>query len=276
MEWEPVAVYINGEYWGFFDLREKINAEWFEQHEDIDSEDLSLLKGGGSVRQGSSDSYRELLNYIQNNDLSVQENYDHVAELMDVDNFTDYLLAEIFFANTDSGNIKFYVDESGGKWRWVLFDLDMSLRPSCVQKGGFNSIEEMFDPAGHGANNMFTTIIQRKLIQNEGFREKFISRYAELLNTYYQPENLLETFNSMVSRMDSEMVLHGARWEYPTYEKWLKNVDEMREILEVRRDVAKVQMIDFFDLSDDEVAELFPDDEPITDKNSVYLNASND
>jgi hypothetical protein len=123
---------------------------------------------------------------------------------------------------------------------------------------------------------MFTTIIQRKLIQNEGFREKFISRYAELLNTYYQPENLLETFNSMVSRMDSEMVLHGARWEYPTYEKWLKNVDEMREILEVRRDVAKVQMIDFFDLSDDEVAELFPDDEPITDKNSVYLNASND
>lgn len=267
MDWQPIAVYINGEYWGYFDLREKINADWFKSHEDIDPENLSLLKGSSSVRHGSKDSYIELLNYIQNNDLSIEENYEHVTSIMDVDNFTDYLIAEIFFANTDSGNIKFYVDESGGKWRWVLFDLDMSMRPTCVEEGGYNSIQEMFDPAGHGAKNMFTTIIQRSLIKNKGYREKFISRYAELLNSYFMPDKLTEKFDYMTSLMDSEMVLHGERWEKPTYEKWLSYLDEYHEVINARRDVCKKQLIDFFDLSSDEVAKLFPNDTQSTSSN---------
>ena len=104
-DWQPVAVYINGEYWGYFDLRERINAEWLGTYAGVDGNNLDLIKGNSNAKAGSNDEYLALVHYAATHDLKDPTYYDYVANRVDIDNFIDYLITEIFFANGDTGNI---------------------------------------------------------------------------------------------------------------------------------------------------------------------------
>lgn len=258
MDWQPIAVYINGEYYGFYDMREKINESYFKSHEGIDKDNITIIKGNRIELAGTCDEYEELRAYVKNHDLSDPEVYAYVESQIDIDNYIDYLIAEIFFCNTDTGNIKFYKDGNGGKWKWIFFDVDMAMRVEATWTTDYNSIKNLFNPAGHGAGNMFFTTMQCGLWENAGFRDKFAKRYAELLNTAFMPENLTAKVDEMAALMDSEMVLHGERWDRPSYSSWKSNINALKDVCEKRRDVAKKQFIDFMKLSDGQVKELFP------------------
>lgn len=260
MDWQPVALYINGAYWGFFDLREKINEEYLASHEGLDKDNVTIIKGDSRVVAGSNTEIKALYAYAKNNDLSKAEHYNYMAEQMDMDNFIDYLIAEIYFANGDTGNKKCYKENTlGSKWRWVIFDFDMSMRNESLWGDKYNTIEMLFNPGGHGSNNGFTSALQYNLSKNSTFREKFITRYAELLNTIFMPESMRAVLKGMTDKMDSEMKQHVARWGTPTsYDKWVEEVANLNRIIDKRREIAKKQLIAFFSMSDAEVAKLFP------------------
>lgn len=257
MDWQPVALYINGKYSGCYSLREKINEGYFEQHEGIDPDNLTFLKGDYIELEGTNNEYLKLLNWIGSHDLRVAENYKYVEERLDVDNYIEYLIAEIFFCNTDTGNIKFYQNKDGGKWKWVVYDMDMSLTVTAINTG-YNSFAKLFNPEGHGTDNMFPSTIHRKLMQNPTFRDKFIKRYAELLNTAFMPQNLTKILDDMVTKVDNEMKLHGESTSGPTYAVWTANIKDIKSIINKRRNIAKSQMISYLKLSKTEVAKLFP------------------
>ncbi len=260
MDWRPICVYINGEYNGIYDLREKVSASHVENHEGIKKENLDMIKDNDNVKHGSREDFTALLNYIADHDMSQQENYDYVAQHMDIDNYIDYLITEIFFAKTDGGtNNKHYRDNTGGKWRWILYDVDMSMFKKAAEVDGFNTLEDIFNPYGDGAEAFYVSELQQGLTKNKTFIDKFITRYAELLNSTFLPERLSARLDAMTSQMDAEMKLHGQVYA-PAYENWLEYVENYRNILMARRDVCKTEMIRYFDLSDDEIAKLFPDD----------------
>lgn len=257
MDWAPAAVYINGEYYGYYDLREKINESYFESHEGIDKDGIDILKGNGQiVLAGDNSDYYDMVNWIKSHDLSNKKNYEYVCSLMDVDSYIDYLIAEIFFCNSDSGNIKFY-REKGGKWKWILYDMDMALRSESTWGESYNSIQKLFDPRGHGSEYSFSTAVQCGLLKNKDFKQKFINRYAQLLNGCFKPENLTAKLDEMTSAVDSEMKIHGKRWERPVYSDWTENVKALRSICEKRHDIAKKQLVDFMGISGEQQKELF-------------------
>ena len=105
---------------------------------------------------------------------------------------------------------------------------------------------------------MFFTTMQCGLLESPQFRDKFSRRYAELLNTAFLPENLNAKIDEMAALMDSEMVLHGQRWDRPSYDSWKSSIRSLKDICSKRRAVAKKQFIDFMELSDEQVKELFP------------------
>lgn len=259
-DWQPVAVYINGAYWGYYSIREKINEEWLTQYAGVDGDNLDLLKGNGTPLTGSRDDYQALLTYVRAHDLSQPEAYAYVCRLVDTDNLIDYLITEIFFVNEDSGNIKFYRERSqNGQWRWILFDMDMTLRGQTLD--GRSPFDEAFDPAGHGWEHGFSTLLRRGLLKNPEFRQKFIRRFAELLNTTFQPDSMQKKLDSMAARIDREMPRHCERWGQPaSYEKWRGELDSLRHVIADRRDTCKQQLIRYFRLSDEETAALFPQD----------------
>ncbi len=260
-DWTPVAVYLNGQYWGYFDLREKINAKWLSQYGGITDEDnLDLIKGNRTAKAGTNEAYLDLLDYVKSHDLSKADNYAYVENLVDIDNYIDYLITEIFFCNGDTGNVKFYREKTDtGKWRWVMFDFDMTLRNEALWDS-YDMFEKLFNPSGHGAGNSFSSALQCGLLKNKTFRDKFIQRFAQLLNTNFRPEYMTPILDGMIDKIDSEMHGHCDRWGKPdTYEDWRKEVDNLYRIVNGRRDHVKEQLIDYFHLSREEVANLFPE-----------------
>lgn len=259
MDWQPVVLYLNGEYYGFYEIREKINESYLESHYGIDPDNVDIIKGNKNVLSGSFDNYSELLNYVKTHDLSKSEYYNVVANWVDIDNFIDYLITEIYFCNGDTGNKKFYRENTeGAKWQWVMFDFDMTLRSDSIN-GVTNSIKAMFNTSGHGSGNAFSTVLQCALIKNDTFKNKFLERYAYHLNNTFQPERMNAILDSMVAEIDGEMDMHCKRWERPsTYEEWTAQVSGLKNIINKRRAQAIKELKAYFNLSDAKMAELFP------------------
>ncbi len=254
----PVAVYVNGEYWGMYYIRDKINESYIYYRQGIEEDNLDLIKGYKTVEAGSYAAHNDLINYIKSHDLSKQEHFDYVAERIDIEEWTNYWIVESFFANTDTGNIRFYRSKDGtGKWRWILFDLDWALFRSTYR---WNMIEEFIDPNGHGNGNNFSTAIAVGLFKNAEYKKYFIEKYAEYMHTVFDPDRMIAILDDMVAEIDSEMQRHCKRWTALSYNSWKKNIDRLHSIVRERWDYSKGDLKETFGLSNEYMKELFPEE----------------
>lgn len=255
MDSRPCVVYINGEYWGLYNIREKVNEDYLASHHGVDPDQVDILAYNGLARAGSDEAYRDLIDYIETHDMQNQESYEHVALQVDIDNLIDYLVVQSYFGNTDHGNIEFWRDRNGGRWRWILYDMDWALFKGTHT---WNNIRLIFNPEGMGAFNWIDTTLHVSLMENEGFREEFIERYALYTRTHFSPDRLLPIYDAMVAEIESEMPRQKERW--PSYwGSWELHVDFVRQILIEKPELEKQHLQAFFNLSDDEIGELFPD-----------------
>ena len=254
----PVAVYINGEYWGMYYIRDKINESYIYHRTGIEEDNLDAIKANKNAETGSATAHNALINYVKTHDLSVQEYYDYVASQIDVEEWTNYWITQSFFANTDTGNIRFYCSKDGtGKWRWILFDLDWALFRSTYH---WNMIEEFINPAGHGSGNAFSTAIAVAMFKNADYKKYFIEQYAHYMHTVFDPDRMIAILDDMVAEVDSEMARHCKRWSLLSYSSWQKNIDKLRTIVRARWDYSKGDLQETFNLSNEYMAELFPED----------------
>jgi len=243
----PAVVYINGEYWGVYFIQEKINASYFEEHYGVSKESVNLLVGNGTssseVKSGSNESYKELLEFCRNNDLSNPQNYEQVKTMMDVENYAMYVATEMYTTNTDTGNIKFWMSEEyDGRWRWILFDTDWALLKQNAEK---NYVEEYIDPRGHGVNNGFDTDIIIALLKNAEFKDLFLRTCAYIANTVYSESSLVAMVDTVAGQIDSCMERDRTRWSpcdreggtmvNLSYNGWLANVESVRTFARTRR-----------------------------------------
>jgi len=256
MEYRFCALYINGEYWGLYCLREHTNADYIESHTGLDADKVDLIKGNRSVKAGSITAYNELCDYLKTHDLSVQENFDYVASKVDTEEWANWWITETFFSNTDTGNIKFYCGQDGtGKWRWILFDLDWGMWPSTYFR---NRLDRMLDPKGHGTGKMFSTLFARKFMENEEFKNRFIETYAEHLNTTFSPERMFAVLDRMAEEIRTEIPKNNERWGVLSESAWNRNLTRMKEMLTERVALSKEHLRETFNLSEARMKELFP------------------
>ncbi len=265
MDYRPVVVYINGEYFGIYDLRERVNADYIANHTGADPDKVDLIKGNSNVLDGTFDEYEKLEDFLENNSLRNEANYKKACEMVDVDELIDYWCSVIFFCNTDTGNIKFYKERTeGAKWRWILYDLDWGLfRSSCEE---YNMFDEVFNPNGHGVGNSFSTLVLCSFVKNAEFKDRFIKRFAELLNTTFSEERLLGIYDSMIDELKLEMPYHIERWERKpladmssagtSVEFWETQCSSLRNVIVNRRVQVIEDLQQHFDLSKSELKEL--------------------
>jgi hypothetical protein len=254
MDSRPCVVYINGEYWGLYNIREKVNEDYFASHYGVDPKKLDVLIWNGTAIAGSDEAYKALIDYVETHDMQNQENYEYVTSQIDVNSFIDWLIIESYFGNTDLGNIEFWRDQNGGKWHWVLYDMDWALF-----KGSYtwNNLEQIFNPDGMGANHWIHTTLQVNLMKNDLFKEEFIKRYALYTSTFFNPIRLLPIYDSMLAEIKSEMPRNFARWPH-IWGSWELHSGWVREIIIEKPEIEKKHLQSFFGLSDEEMQELFP------------------
>ncbi len=126
-KYRPAVVYLNGEYWGIHNIREKINKEYIASHHELDPQAIDLLEFKNEVIEGSNEDYLAMLNYLETHDLSDKINYLYVISQIDKTSYIDYNLSQIYFDNRDwpGNNIKYWKSQGlFGKWRWIMHDTD--------------------------------------------------------------------------------------------------------------------------------------------------------
>ena len=228
--YRPSVVYLNGEYWGIHNIREKISEHFIEHHHFVAEEELDLLEYKEVpipiIKHGDLDNYNEIIGFLENYDLASDLNYQHISSLIDIDNFIDYQVMETFAGNIDwpANNNKFWRSRNeGGKWRWIIYDTDTGygLWDDWWEDGttGYyvNHIHHATNTTEAGGNAWpnpaWSTFIFRKLLENEGFKTQFVNRYLDLLNTTLAPENTLRVIEELHSVIELSLPRHLDRWD---------------------------------------------------------------
>jgi hypothetical protein len=218
--WRPVSVYINGSYFGLYELREKFDTEYFETLEDADP-DLTDILGisawyGGVLRAvaGNVDSF--FISYAAFNELNPADtSYWTLADhYFDLTWYTDYIIGESWMGNTDWpwNNIKIYRSNATNyRWRFCLIDLELALMPGGWTDCYLDHIQYMLSQS----TGIPYINIWLKSMQNERYRNYFINRYADVMNAMYRFDQLSAVESSFYDQMVLEMPNEYARWGDP-------------------------------------------------------------
>lgn len=280
--WRPVIVYINGEYWGHYNMRERAGVKMAAQHEGwANPDDIDMLESDGlssdQVNQGSRHDYQKLYDYVKEHDLvKDREAYEYVVSQIDVDNMIDYFIFESFFGNTDPGNIRFYRNaKSGdGKWRYLFYDSDWGFFSVLNNRGEIiGGVEYVLRDGGMGNYNIKSNLFMSKLIKVPEIQDKFLRRYGELFQTVLTTENMTRLFNEMILEIKPEMQMHMQRWAAEVHPKvsfdqpknpeggynyWVSRCERMLERIFPRRPYYIWQeIIDYFDLTSEQMVAYF-------------------
>ncbi len=271
-EYRPVATYINGEYWGIYNLREKINNNYFALNHGVDPNNIDIIEAK-KVTEGIRIDYNKLNNFLENNDLSLSENYNYAKSRIDIDEFLNYTISQIFYANCDwldNNTLWWRERKDGSKYRWVFQDLDNGFGMEswyCTSNYTDNFIEVATTDSNavhHKAEDK--TVVFRNLLDNSEFKNEFIQRFAIILNTLFKEERVLYFIDSLQNQISTEMVHHIERWNdnEPTfyvpilkdYDSWLSNVELMRDFARNRPSYQRQHILDYFNLSGTENLEF--------------------
>jgi spore coat protein CotH len=255
MRGQSVAVYLNGEYWGLYNIRERLNADYLSYHYNFDKDNINIIAATGVAIHGNNEDWLQLKEFCLSNDFTIQENYEKLINWIDVENFTDYIIFQTFFSNTDSGNIKFWRDGSQTmKWRVLFYDVDVSLRENSDQ---IDMIQRMF---GQSAGYIgFSPHIHTALIQNPQYQEYFLQRYAYYLSEVFTDEYLENGIDNIADTMKNEMVYHTQRWNgYGTYDQWLESVENFKRDALSRGIIVAGHLQNFLNVDDEKMKELIP------------------
>ena len=251
-DYQPVVVFLNGEYWGIHTIRDVIDENYISYLYNIDEDSVDLISTGRRVYAGSSRHYSKLLSFIDSNDMSNKSNYDYIKSQIDVDNYIDYQIAELFLVNIDwpANNTRLWRPQtSNGKWRWILFDLGYGFHDYSYNMLVRSTND---DTATTQRNPPYSTYLFRKLLKNDEFVDQFINRYEELLNNDFSSSQTINKLDFVKQLYSNEIPRHAIRWNAPEdFKDWINDCNYyLLSFLEKRPCGAEKNIIDFFNLSD--------------------------
>ena len=247
--YQPSVVYINGDYWGILNLREKINEHFVASKHGVNPEDIDILEKNGELIFGSNEEYLQLIQFVSEKSLINDSNYRMVEEQIDIDNMIIYQLSQIYFNNTDwpGNNIKFF-KYKGGKWRWVLFDTDFGVNIWNNNAVENNTLRFALDASGPDwPNPPWSTLLFRKLIQNQEYRHKFINRLADEMNTRFLSSNFNRHIDTLANNIRPEIEAHFRRWNSDP-SSWRSHINRMKAFASRRASIMKGQVLREFTL----------------------------
>ncbi len=204
----PAVVFLNGNYFGVYELREKANEGYFENNYGNDRDSLDLLSisffyGAGWLRtvKGHDSSFYSMKNFIATSNPLSPSYFANCHKKLDLYNFADYMAGENWFANTDwiHNNMKMARTRTyDNKWRFFLQDLEYGLGYGTIYDYNmFDWFQDYSDSVYFNGNPNPFRVIYNGLIQNPEFKNYYINRYADLMNTTFQIEQYGEIADSM-------------------------------------------------------------------------------
>ena len=274
MAYKPVFVFINGEFWGIYNARERFDEKYFETIYGVPEEDLAVLECPYPLTAGwnedyehthgteqDADDFNALVRYAQNNDMSDPVHYQYECDRVDTDNLIDYFSAQIYLCCSDwpSNNVKVWrnsnpnsVSGRDTKWRFCVVDTDHGVGlNSNIHTNLMGAISD-------------TSVIGRLingLMGNPEFRERFLMRFIWLTEVYYAHEASLPVLERIVDDVAPVMQLQLDRWKCTDgtatpYDgakpSWMYYINVIRDFMVNRPAAAKEQLKAHYKISEEE------------------------
>ena len=265
-----IEVYINGQYWGHYNLREKINkyfvAQWegVTDEKDIDNIDILARTGRDEfVQNGSNEDWLALCDFCKTKDLNGPENLQFVTDRLDIDSLFTHTAFEIIIGNNDFTNVRVY-RVPGGKWKYLLFDVE----------AGFLSMDS-------GPMNYYIKNVKDKI---QGFRHEplaallnvpemkaaFLTRFAEVLELSFQWPYVEARFIPWEETLETLLPRHLTRWPHFTMKEWRQNVDAVKYYARMRPVKIVALLQKHMKLTDAEVEQYFGETQRLLEGLNIF------
>lgn len=246
---KPVVLYLAGEYWGIYYLRERFSADYVASHLNVSPDSVDLLEShGGSEQAGNNDEYQDLVAYTYNHNMSTDDNYAFLCSQVDIQSLMDWYICRSYMGDKDIGNIRrFRSKEADGKWKWMFFDLDWSFWHTT--DAPFSSIINK-----QGAEEE----LMRAVLAHKDGRDAFLKRYDELMDTVLNEEYITAYISALVADIESEIPADRAKWGR-TVSHWESEIERLYAYV---RDGYRTKNVlkdlkEYFHLDSDEMAYYF-------------------
>ena len=254
---ESCILYLNGQYWGLYELREKIDdSDFTDYNYDQDEFNIDWIKtwGGTWIEYGDDTDWIAIRDFIINNDMSIAANYNYAKSLYNVGSLIDYFILNSYVINADwlNWNTQWWrgKDPNGDKkkWRYGLWDqdniFDHGANYTNVPTQNVNADpcdpNSLGNPGGQGH-----VPIWNSFLDNEDFFSDYINRWADLANSYFSCDFLIQHLDSLIDIIEPEMTGQINRWG-GNYNTWQNNVQDIRDFILTRCQIVNDGIVDCF------------------------------
>lgn len=239
---EPCVLFLNGEYWGLYNLQTRFTKEYFEEKYGITEDNLILIKQDKRVAIGDEADmalYTELVTYAREQDLSQEDNYETIMQMMDIQSFIDHYCFEIYIGNTDwpLNNVCCWRSRQGdgdseytdGRWRWGVYDTDEST--GIYPEGMSTYSSNAFLEEAHWFGSPTTTPLMSNLLDNGEFKKQFVLSFMDMANENFKYDKVHKKLYELASVYAEPMVetyhrFNGDEYTVDTFYENIQRIDE--------------------------------------------------
>jgi hypothetical protein len=250
------ALYINGAYRGFYNIREKITPTMIADHYNVDKSKVSIARWTGDLECGEN-TWLKAMQWGESHDLANDANYYEFCRMVDVEELCDLWIFQMYMNNPDIYNIRVYShpDIDGGRCKFIYFDLDLGFygpETNYLSAVPFNYSGYAQDLAGHS----YDMRVNLALLRNTQFRELFIERLSYHLHHTLSTDNTLALFDYYTNLYAPEIWRDMYTNGYDT--SWYdSNIYQFRYLISIRTWVLMDYARYFFGLSSAEMSKYF-------------------
>jgi hypothetical protein len=217
----PVLVFLNGEYWGIYPLRDRLDERYLNYMHGVDKDSVEF-------RENWEIKGEPLAEFLDTTDITNDQNYAVLKTKIDIDKYIDYQIAQQFLVNYDwpGNNVKRWrTTDSKGKWRWIYHDLDGTFANASYPMIRHCTLN---DTSIKYPNPPHTTFLFRNLIKNQAFVNQFLGRYQELIHTDFNRTHMSYRLNDIKNQFTPEIQRQTLRWHSPKeWYEWDQDIDSI-------------------------------------------------
>ena len=220
-----VVVYLNGAYWGLYNLTERIDDTFLATHFDanewyVDAADVLHR-------------WNRFVDWVNRADLSEMAQYEQAAQQLDIENFTSYFLLNIWMQNVDWPHNNRIVARpragADGRWRFIVWDAETA----------FMNTENTFERVVIGGTRLGQVLAS--LLQNDQYRAYFTAQIERhLAGVRWTLQSVRARLAALAAEVRPEMAAEAARWrpdQQPAaaVAQWETALQQVADSLDVQR-----------------------------------------
>jgi spore coat protein CotH len=237
-------VYVNGEYYGIYAMKEAYNETYYAQNKGVSEESVTIVQPPVHYQS----EFYKLLSFAASKDMTDPANYEYLCQHIDMDSLIDWMIIQGYSANGDvEQNLRYFRStENGNRWQYAFYDLDWAFYEHVPFSNMFSESVWQYK------------MLTRNIIKNPTFRQRFLERCSEVLETTLSTENVLKRIDELEAILDPEVKRDRARWGY-NYKGWKGFVQSLRNFITEQNYMAQIKgrLQNYLSMTNAEVEQYF-------------------